>query len=73
MNLLETTALKWHLRSDHARDGAKFGSPTCNCINVAKRMLPFLAEAWREGLIQGHDCAEGPDCFMNPYQEFVDE
>lgn len=49
MNTTETLAIKWHMRSDHARDGAKFGSPTCNCLKTAERIIPMLAEAWDEG------------------------
>lgn len=67
MNILETTALKWHLRSDHARDGAKFGSPTCNCTNVAKRMLPLLMGAWNEGFTIGSDDLTGVEDTTNPY------
>lgn len=38
----------WHEGSDHAAE-SPFGGPLCNCWQVAGRMLPMLAEAWREG------------------------
>lgn len=68
MNLLETTAHKWHLRSDHARDGAKFGSPICNCMNIAERMCGLLAEAWDDGWHAYDDAIElsNPDEYPNP-------
>ena len=75
MNTTEIIALKWHLRSDHARDGVKFGSPICNCTNTAKRMLPFLMEAWNKGFAVGYDyCDESLDVedTANPYWEAID-
>lgn len=74
MDKCQTFALKWHLRSDHARDGASFGSPTCNCLKTAERVMPFLAEVWEQGYDAGEECildAESPnhECIANPYRE----
>lgn len=69
MDRRETFALKWHLRT---RDGAAFGSPTCNCLRVADRVVPMLADAWDDG----HHAAwidrdAGPHGItaLNPYRE----
>jgi hypothetical protein len=34
---LQSMATTWHAGSDHAADGAEFGSFTCNCERVAAR------------------------------------
>lgn len=31
-------------------------------------MAKVKAVAWRQGVIQGHDCTEGPECWTNPYE-----
>lgn len=46
MSARDVIARRWHAESDHA-DHTPFG--LCNCRRVAGRMLPLLAEAWREG------------------------
>lgn len=66
MNVLDL-ATGWHEGSDHGRDGEPFGGPVCNCLAVARRVMPLLVEAWRKGVIQGHHCVEGPECWTNPY------
>ena len=53
MDNIEHTARAWHKDSDHAHDGAPFGSPTCNCLAVAKRLAPMLAGAWDMGYNAG--------------------
>jgi hypothetical protein len=42
---IEAMAQEWHEASDHARDGAPYGSPICNCENVAWRAY---ALGWRK-------------------------
>lgn len=69
MTTVEEVARRWHEGSDHARDGSPFGGPLCNCMRIARRVTPMLATAWRDGLVQGHECTDGPECFTNPYQE----
>ena len=71
MTTFNDLARRWHEQSDHAADGAPFGSPTCNCLVMAVRIRPFLAEAWDEGHSDGqhneHECREGRK-LTNPYE-----
>lgn len=64
MSAIEGVARHWHKGSDHAADGAAFGSPTCNCLRVAKRMMPMLAYAHDAGFY-----GRG----ANPYRNEADE
>lgn len=72
MTPVETVARRGHEGSDHAADGAAFGSPTCNCLAVAGRIVPMLAWAWGEGLDAGQDrwmdSREFGDPPVNPYE-----
>ena len=65
---IEHAARAWHKDSDHAHDGAPFGSPTCNCLSVAKRLAPMLADAWDEGYVAGADPHCGSQA-LNPYRK----
>ena len=47
MTARESVAHDWHEGSDHAKDGAPFGGPLCNCWQVAERIMPMLAEGAR--------------------------
>ena len=49
MTVRERVARAWHEGSDHAKDGTPFGGPLCNCWQVAERIMPMLAGAWRHG------------------------
>lgn len=60
MSARERVARAWHEGSDHAKDGAPFGGPLCNCWQVAGRIMPMLAEAHNEGFY-----GRG----LNPYEE----
>lgn len=61
MDNIEHAARAWHKDSDHAHDGAPFGSPTCNCLSVAKRLAPMLSDAWDEGYADGHSDGQMAD------------
>ena len=52
VNVRERVARSWHEGSDHAAE-TPFGGPLCNCDQVAGRIMPMLAEAWRVGRTRG--------------------
>lgn len=64
MNVRERVARSWHEGSDHAAT-EPFGGPLCNCDQVAGRMLPMLAGAWREGRKAGVDDMIAADLGVN--------
>lgn len=79
MSAVETVARQRHEGSDHAADGAAFGSPTCNCLTVAGRIVPMLADAWGAGYGEPRECCgmcpknacswdNGGDGPTNPYE-----
>lgn len=65
MTARESVASAWHAGSDHAKDGAPFGGPLCNCWQVAERIMPMLADAWREGRKAGVDDMIAADLGVN--------
>lgn len=71
MNVLDL-ATGWHEGSDHGRDGEPFGGPVCNCLAVARRVMPLLVEAWENGYADRVEVeimapAIGQDPPGNPY------
>ena len=75
MTTRERVARAWHEGSDHAKDDIPFGGPMCNCWQVAERIMPMLAGAWREGRKAGVDDMIAADLgvnrrnLINPYEE----
>lgn len=75
MTPIEKSAQLWHDGSDHARDGEPFGGPLCNCMSVAERLRPLLANAYDTGWYAAVGSAPGDVWFTawndddNPYRE----
>lgn len=64
-------ARHWHEGSDHALIGP-FGGVMCNCLKVAERLTPMLAQAWDAGHHAGvmNYTDNSPDGFRgNPHRE----
>ena len=66
MNACESVARAWHDGSDHAADGEPFGGPLCNCLAMAGRIVPMLAEAFNDGMTSG---ILAQSYVPNPYEE----
>ena len=68
MSVRERVARAWHAGSDHAKDGAPFGGPLCNCWQVAERIMPMLRDAFDDGFDDGWAAQDPDDHTPNPYE-----